>query len=170
MYTDVELMKVLESVEKEFNTHLAKAEEAQASLTKSEDKPFPLKMIRSPKVKKAKRSPKKRSPKVKKKAKKHLKLLKAKRSPKVKKVNISLKDNPKDNPKDKLLLNLNMAVMKVTVMMKKICNICTKCICPCLKRNLKPTTILFVLPWIAKVCKSAAIWEWLSLKPIRLFK
>jgi hypothetical protein len=44
MYTDVELMKVLESVEKEFNTQLAKAEEkSKTSLAKSEDKPFPPK-------------------------------------------------------------------------------------------------------------------------------
>jgi len=49
MYTDVELMKVLESVEKEFNTHLAKAEEAaQTSLSKSEDKPFPPKEDKKP--------------------------------------------------------------------------------------------------------------------------
>jgi hypothetical protein len=44
MYTDVELMKVLASVEKEFNAHLAKAEEeSKTSLAKSEDKPFPPK-------------------------------------------------------------------------------------------------------------------------------
>jgi hypothetical protein len=43
MYTDVELMKVLESVEKEFNTQLAKAEESKTSLAKSEDKSFPPK-------------------------------------------------------------------------------------------------------------------------------
>lgn len=42
MYTDVELMKVLESVEKEFNTQLAKAEESKlANLAKSEDKANP---------------------------------------------------------------------------------------------------------------------------------
>ena len=47
-YTDVELMKVLESVEKEFNTHLAKAEEASQTLAKSEDKPFPPKDDKKP--------------------------------------------------------------------------------------------------------------------------
>lgn len=53
MYTDVELMKVLESVEKEFNTHLAKAEEElkTASLAKSEDKPFPPKDEKKPEEK-----------------------------------------------------------------------------------------------------------------------
>lgn len=52
-YTDVELMKVLESVEKEFNTHLAKAEEElkTASLAKSEDKPFPPKDEKKPEEK-----------------------------------------------------------------------------------------------------------------------
>lgn len=47
MYTDVELMKVLESVEKEFNTHLAKAEE----LAKAEDKPAPPKDEKKPEEK-----------------------------------------------------------------------------------------------------------------------
>ena len=45
MYTDVELMQILGEVEKEFSTHLAKAEDQAklASLTKSEGKPFPPK-------------------------------------------------------------------------------------------------------------------------------
>lgn len=66
MYTDVELMKVLDSVEKEFNTQLAKAEEeSKASLAKSEDKPFPPKDEKKPEEKEAKPEDKKEEPKAK---------------------------------------------------------------------------------------------------------
>lgn len=64
MYTDVELMKVLESVEKEFNTQLAKAEEDSkaASLTKAEDKPFPPKDEKKPEEKKPEEKPEEKKP------------------------------------------------------------------------------------------------------------
>lgn len=39
MFTDIELQKVLENVEKEFNTHLAKAEEEAEKLAKAEAEP-----------------------------------------------------------------------------------------------------------------------------------
>ena len=60
MYTDVELMKVLESVEKEFNTHLAKAEEA--SLAKAEAKPFPPKDEKKPEEKPEEKKPEEKKP------------------------------------------------------------------------------------------------------------
>lgn len=63
MYTDVELMKVLESVEKEFNTHLAKAEEAsQTTLSKSEDKPMPPKEEKKPEGKEGEQKPEDKKP------------------------------------------------------------------------------------------------------------
>jgi hypothetical protein len=61
MYTDVKLMEVLASVEKEFNTTLAKAEETAklATLAKAEDKPFPPKDEKKPEDKKeSKEAPK----------------------------------------------------------------------------------------------------------------
>lgn len=60
-YTDLELMKVLESVEAEFNTHLAKKEEESraAVLAKSEDKPFPPKDEKKPEEKEEKPEDKK---------------------------------------------------------------------------------------------------------------
>lgn len=37
MYTELELNKLIETVEKEFSAHLAKAEAGEVSLSKSED-------------------------------------------------------------------------------------------------------------------------------------
>jgi hypothetical protein len=62
-YTDAELKKMLEDVELQFNTHLAKKEEElQASLAKSEDKPFPPKDEKKPEEKPEEKKPEEKKP------------------------------------------------------------------------------------------------------------